>query len=281
MNTRLLGLMALSLSACAHRNTGLESAVELPYESRSDVSEFDATSSDFGRSIDETGYLIDELFGNNPEFRPAVTHLVGQKYDVLLDYFASSSCCGEDFYNVTDSTSGVSLGQFDVSMSADYKEFEQTFSEWMSAGKDVLAELSNAQNQLTSDLMYLRNETGVTFYQPNVFPVEERTVDNGRKQIVYVVMFHCIESNYSNSAAVVADGMLEVPISEHIPGRTNYGGVEFYQSGDFVKAFQQDQGMVDDLKDKLSDNSLNGCNNYGFNDWENSANYLLGPEGRE
>lgn len=248
-----------------------------------------------GNALAQEGGLEEKLQGGNQPRQEQVEDLrvtsaeatlnkdisqVKDEYNIEVSYQISVRG-GPSIYRLTDLTDGKVLGSVELRRTNYFPgqnkwlyhqgELQEKLGKILKTPKDQLKRLVKSKRVLYEDIKNLEKEMGISCYDPNALPLEERIPD-GERQILYVTTEFFDGNFYSSSEQM---GVVSVNVSEHIPGRTNYSEESVYQRGDLKKSIMQNKELFSAYVKRVLHNAQHSDeNSFRHLDWDAKATEL-------
>jgi len=156
---------------------------------------------------------------------------------------------GPSIYNLMDLDDKKNMGLIMLGRSDYYpgsddflyqrNELQKKLGEMLQTPKVQLKKLVESDEILCKDMEEVTALLGVDFYKPRGLPLEKRIL-NKQKQILNVTSELYSKNMYTSSVQI---GVIEVRISEYIPGRYEYSNDAIYQHGELEQVFKQDSKL--------------------------------------
>jgi hypothetical protein len=166
-------------------------------------------------------------------------------------------------YIVRDAADGQELGIIPVPLAGDDGRFVtvraiQLIGASKEEAKARIERLEQARKDFVEDADALEAEFGVSMYDPNALPLNERFPDGGMKQRIYATTEYCFkDGGYISSRELSYD--IKLNTSEYVAGRSDYSEDKIYRKGDAKKALLDDPALLGKLKERAAENAAQ-CN---------------------
>ncbi len=115
----------------------------------------------------------------------------------------------------------------------------------LSLSKEGILAMHAARKALYEDIAWMRENYGVTFYDPNAMPLEYRFPEN-QHQRLFVAMEHFTDKAWTSSHQI-SDCFLVKP-TQFILGRSDYEDSSIYQQGDLPRLFVANKEVFEKCK---------------------------------